>query len=70
MLSERGHSLTQNVFWAAQQGLIAHTTLALTPEHVPLGLLHQQVWARDPEVRHQQNHKNRPLPRRKARSGS
>lgn len=44
-----------------QQGLIAHTTLALTPEHVPLGLLHQQVWARDPEVRHQQNHKERPL---------
>lgn len=44
-----------------QQGLIAHTTLALTPEHVPLGLLQQQVWARDPAVRHQQNHKRRPL---------
>ena len=44
-----------------QQGLLAHTTLALTPEHVPLGLLHQQVWARDPAIRHQQNHKDRPL---------
>jgi hypothetical protein len=44
-----------------QQGLLVHTTLALTPEHVPLGLLQQQVWARDPEVRHQQNHKERPL---------
>lgn len=31
----------------AQQGLLAHTTLALTPERVPLGLLAQQVWARD-----------------------
>jgi hypothetical protein len=27
---------------------LVHTTLALTPERVPLGLLAQQVWARDP----------------------
>ena len=33
----------------AHQGLHVHTTLALTPERVPLGLLAQQVWARDPE---------------------
>ena len=26
-----------------------HTTLAITPERVPLGLLAQQVWARDPD---------------------
>ena len=32
----------------AHQGLHVHTTLALTPERVPLGLLAQQVWARDP----------------------
>src|SRR4051794_28954524 len=32
---------------ARQQGLLAHSTLALTPERVPLGLLAQQVWARD-----------------------
>jgi hypothetical protein len=44
-----------------QQGLLVHTTLALTPEHVPLGLLHQQVWARDPAVRRAQDHKTRPL---------
>lgn len=31
----------------SQRGLLAHTTLALTPERVPLGLLAQQVWARD-----------------------
>src|SRR6266536_5242746 len=32
----------------SHQGLLAHTTLALTPERVPLGLLAQQVWTRDP----------------------
>jgi Transposase DNA-binding/Transposase Tn5 dimerisation domain len=30
------------------QGLHVHTTLALTPERLPLGLLAQQVWVRDP----------------------
>ena len=38
---------------ASHQGLLAHTTLALTAERVALGLLQQQVWARDPAVRHQ-----------------
>jgi hypothetical protein len=33
----------------AGQGLLVHTTLAITPERVPLGLLAQQVWARDPD---------------------
>jgi hypothetical protein len=32
----------------AWQGLHVHSTLAFTPERVPLGLLAQQVWARDP----------------------
>src|SRR6266853_4056191 len=32
----------------ACQGLHIHTTLAFTPARVPLGLLAQQVWARDP----------------------
>ena len=31
---------------AKQQGLLVHTTLAVTPERVPLGLLDQQVWTR------------------------
>src|SRR6266496_1242090 len=44
----------------SHQGLLAHTTLAITPERVPLGLLAQQVWARDPVVRRQQDHKQRP----------
>jgi hypothetical protein len=43
------------------QGLLAHTTLALTPERVPLGVLHQQVWARDKDVRRNQDHKQRPI---------
>jgi hypothetical protein len=29
-------------------GLLMHTTMAFTPSGVPLGLLHQHVWARDP----------------------
>ncbi len=28
-------------------GLLMHTTLAITPEAVPLGMLQQYVWARD-----------------------
>jgi Transposase DNA-binding/Transposase Tn5 dimerisation domain len=32
------------------QGLMVHSTLAFTPERVPLGLLAQEVWARDPET--------------------
>jgi hypothetical protein len=34
---------------SACQGLLVHSTLALTPDRVPLGLLAQQVWARDPQ---------------------
>jgi Transposase DNA-binding/Transposase Tn5 dimerisation domain len=30
------------------QGLLVHSTLAITPDRLPLGLLAQQVWARDP----------------------
>lgn len=45
----------------SHQGLVAHTTLALTPERVPLGLLQQQVWSRDPAVRRQDDHKQRPI---------
>jgi len=33
-----------------QQGLVMHSTLAITPERLPLGMLSQQVWARDPET--------------------
>lgn len=43
----------------SHQGLLAHTTLALTPEHVPLGLLQQQVWARD--AAQVGDHKQRPI---------
>ncbi len=31
----------------AHQGLLVHTTLAITPERVPLGVLDQQIWTRD-----------------------
>ena len=32
---------------SACRGLLVHSTLAITPDRVPLGLLGQQVWARD-----------------------
>lgn len=45
-----------------QRGLCVHTTLALTPEKVPLGILAQQVWVRDAETFAKlQNHKTRPI---------
>lgn len=47
---------------ASQQGLVAHTTLAVTPERVPLGVLAQQVWARDPDTFAQKSDpKQRPI---------
>ena len=46
----------------ACQGLHVHRTLAVTPERVPLGLLAQQVWARDPsEVGKRARRKQRPI---------
>jgi hypothetical protein len=46
----------------AHRGLHVHTTLALTPERVPLGLLAQQVWARDPnDVGKRATRKQRPI---------
>lgn len=44
-----------------QRGLLLHTTLAVTPERVPLGVVAQRIWARDPSQfgkRHQR--KTRP----------
>lgn len=47
---------------ANRQGLLVHTTLALSPERVPLGLLAQQVWARDAEsYAHQRDRRQRTL---------
>jgi hypothetical protein len=31
-----------------QRGLFVHSSLAMTPQRVPLGLIDQQVWAREP----------------------
>jgi hypothetical protein len=42
--------------------LLAHSTLAITPDLVPLGLLQQQVWNRDTATFAQQkDHKQRPI---------
>jgi hypothetical protein len=46
----------------AHRGLHVHTTLAFTPERVPLGLVAQQVWARDPDdVGKRATRKQRPI---------
>ena len=34
----------------SQRGFLIHSALALTPEGVPLGLLHQNAWVRDPDT--------------------
>ena len=47
---------------AHQYGLVVHSTLAMTPERVPLGVLQQQVWTRDPETyAHLADHKQRDI---------
>jgi hypothetical protein len=33
-----------------KQGLVVHSTLAITPERVALGVIHQRAWARDAET--------------------
>src|SRR5713226_9473819 len=43
------------------RGLMGHSVLAVTPEGLPLGLLHLAIWARDPEQRGQkQTRRQRP----------
>ncbi len=47
---------------ADHQGLLVHTTLAVTPQRVPLGLLQQQVWARPAaELGKRHQRKQRPI---------
>ena len=53
---------------ARQQGLVVHSTLTSTPERVALGLLAQQVWARDPATYgHQPDHHARPIQEKESR---
>ena len=46
----------------ACQGLFVHSTLAFTPERVPLGLFAQQVWAREPPTTEASAHRRKQLP--------
>lgn len=47
---------------ASRQGLLAHSTLGFSEERVPLGVLAQQVWARDAETfAHLKDHKQRAI---------
>lgn len=49
-----GHTATKNLGPISslphQQGFLTHSVLALTPEGVPLGLLSQRSWTRDPNA--------------------
>lgn len=41
------------------RGLLVHSGLAVTPEGLPLGIVHQQVWAREEAERKRQTRRNR-----------
>lgn len=43
----------------ARRGLLCHSVLAVTPEGLPLGLLHVSLWARDPEAPGQKHGRRR-----------
>ena len=50
------------------RGLLVHSTLAFTPERVPLGLVAQAVWARDPEaVGQRATRRQRPIEAKESR---
>jgi hypothetical protein len=59
------HPATKNLgplVSANQQGLVAHSTLAISAERVPLGVLQQKVWARDANTYAKLvDHKQRPI---------
>lgn len=65
LLDYTAHPATKGLGPLAQraaQGLCCHTTLAFTPERLPLGVLQQQVWVRDATTYAQQlEHKRRPI---------
>lgn len=44
---------------AYQHGFLAHSTLAFTPERIPLGLMAQKLWARDAEHYANQVHRRK-----------
>ncbi len=47
------------------QGYLLHSTLMVTPDRVPLGILHQQVWVRDPADFGKRHHRHQRVTREK-----
>lgn len=45
----------------SHRGFLMHSVLAVSPDGVPLGLLHQHLWARDPTQRTAHQRYNRPV---------
>jgi hypothetical protein len=43
------------------RGLLVHSGMVVTPEGLPLGIIHQQVWAREEEERKRNTRRKRPI---------
>ena len=55
---EYGHGSKRNKI---TKGLFVHTTISVTETGIPIGLLHQKIWTRDPETRGKK-HRRKQLP--------
>ena len=57
------HSATEGLgpIGGGQRGLVMHSTLAVTPSGLPLGLLDQQIWARPESEQGSRRAKQRPI---------
>ncbi len=42
-------------------GMLMHPTIAFTPDRIPLGIIHQQVWVRLQEPIDERDHKDKPI---------
>ena len=51
----------------ARRGLLLHTTLAVSPDGVPCGLLDRRAWARDPAAPGRASRRSRPVGEKESR---
>ena len=73
LLDFTGHSATTGLGAlndAKHQGFLVHTTLAFTPERVPLGVVAQEVWTRDAaSLGKRATRKTRPITEKESQKG-
>ncbi len=48
------------------QGLVMHNTLAITEDELPLGLIGQEIWVREKEIRNKREHKKLPIEKKES----